>query len=162
MIPIGASMVGDAFGVTLENACKTLAARRIVNLDLGRIDNKYFFVCRALVKAADPELSLDGTLTVTAQGRVSVEIVNIIGDQYGYRGARPQPDDGRLNVYILKTEGGLMRKEISQSAFVCRQIHVVRGALQVELDGGLEISGIKDIEISSKALTAIVGRERMF
>lgn len=162
IIPIGKSMIAEAFGVNTENACKTLAARRIVNLDLGRIDNKYSFVCRANIKAIDPVLSLDGVITVQASGKTSIEVVNIVGDQYGYRGARPDPNDGKLNVYILKTESGFVRKEVSQSSFICRQVHIVRGVASLLLDDALEVSNAKDISISSKGLQAIVGRERMF
>lgn len=162
VIPVGKSLIAEAFGVNTENACKTLAARRIVRLDLGRVDNAYSFVCRALIQAIDPVISLDGELSVSAEGRVIIEIVNIVGDQYGYRGARPDPNDGKLNVYILKTENGLMRKEVSQSAFVCRQVHIVRGVTSLRLDDALEINGAKDITISSQGLEAIVGRERLF
>lgn len=162
IVPIGGNLVADAFGVDLKNACRVLAARRIVNLDLGQIDEQHTFVCRASIVGVEPLLSLDGKLSVTAAGKVTIEIINIVGDQYGYRGARPLPDDGRLNVYILKTEKGIIKKEISQSAFICKQLNLIRGAMRVTLDDALEIAAAKEIKVLPKALTAIVGRERIF
>ncbi len=91
-----------------------------------------------------------------------MEVVNIIGDQYGYLGAQPNPNDGKLNVYILKTESGVLRKAVSQSSFICKQVHIVRGVTSLQLDDALEVNNAKDITISSQGLQAIVGRERLF
>lgn len=162
VIPIGASMIADGFGITTENACKTLAARRIVSLDIGRVDGQHFFVCRAVINAINPSLILDGELTVEAEGKALIEAVNITGDEYGYLGSQPLADDGRLNAYILKTEKGLLRKDISQSAFICKQLEIVKGATKIELDGATEINSARSIEVVPGLLTVIVGKERKF
>jgi diacylglycerol kinase family enzyme len=162
VIPVGKSMIADAFGITLENACRILAARRIVNLDIGRVDDKHSFVCRALINANNPSLSLDSELMVSVDGQVTIEAVNVIGDEYGYRGAWPKADDGRLNVYILKTESGMFKKDISQSAFICRKMSIKKGVTHVELDGGIIINGAKEIEIIPGMLPVIVSRDRKF
>ncbi len=162
VIPFGQSMIADAFGVTIENACKVLAARRIVTLDVGRIDGQHAFVCRAVINCINPILKLDNNISVTANGKALIEAINVIGDEYGYRGPRPLPDDQRLNVCILKTEKSLLRKEISQSVFVCKQLTVIGGAIEVEIDGSIKIQGVNTIDLHPGALTAIVGKERTF
>ena len=161
-IPIGTSMIADAFGISLENACRTLAARRLINVDLGIIDNKHNFVCRAEIKTINPKIIIDGELTATTEGSATIEAINIVGDDFGYRGAAPRADDGKLNAYILKSQGGFVTKEISQSSFVCKQLEIVSGVTKVLLDGGVELSSVKSLEISRRALTAIVGKERTF
>lgn len=162
VVPIGRNMIADAFGVNLENACKVLAARRIVSLDVGRIDEQHSFICRALISANNPTLILDNNLTVKAEGRVLIEAVNVSGDEYGYRGPHPKSDDKQLNICILKTESGILRKEISQSVFVCKHVEIVNGATDVELDGSYKLPSIRSIDLHPKTLTAIVGRERSF
>lgn len=162
IIPVNKSMIADAFGINLESSCRALAARRIINLDVGMIDNKHSFVCRALIQANNPVLLLDNELTVSVDGKVEIEIVNVMGDDYGYRGAEPSADDGRLNVFILKTETGILKKEISQSSFVCRQILIKQGVVKVELDGGIEVSGAKEVTVMPKIFSAIVGKDRKF
>ncbi len=162
IIPVGSSMIADGFGITTENACRTLAARRIVTLDIGRVNGQHFFVCRAVISANNPGLILDGELNVEAEGKVLIEAVNITGDEYGYRGTQPQGDDGRLNVYILKTEKSLLRKEISQSAFICKQLEITKGATAAQLDGATEINLPKSIEVVPGLLTVIVGKDRTF
>ena len=162
VVPFGQNMIADAFGVTLENACKVLAARRIVSLDIGRVDNEHSFVCRALITTTNPRLVLDGNLTVTVEGRALIEAINISGDEYGYRGAHPKSDDKRLNICILKTESGILRKEISQSVFVCKQVTIESGAQEVEIDGAHKLHSAHIIDLHPQTLTAIVGRERSF
>jgi hypothetical protein len=162
VIPIGKSMVADAFGISLESACRTLAARRIIDLDVGRIDNQQSFVCRAVIEANNPILVLDNDLNVSATGKVIIEVVNVMGDEYGYRGAQPKADDGRLNVYILKTETGLLKRDISQSAFVCRKLLIKSGLTKIEVDGGIPLAGAKEIEVVPKIFSAIVGKDRKF
>ncbi|MCX6793341.1 MAG: diacylglycerol kinase family protein [Candidatus Falkowbacteria bacterium] len=162
VIPIGKSMIADAFGINLESACRILAARRIVDLDVGQIDKRQSFVCRAVIEANNPELVLDNELNVSASGRVIIEVVNVMGDEYGYRGSQPKADDGRLNVYILKTESGILKKDISQSAFVCRHLLIKSGLIKIEVDGGIAVSGAKEIEVVPKIFSAIVSKDRRF
>lgn len=162
VIPIGKSMIADAFGINLDNACRILAARRIVNLDIGLIDKKYNFVCRVVIEANNPELLLDNHLIVTASGKVNIEIVNAMGDDYGYRGAQPKADDARLNIYILKTETGILKKDISQSAFICNKLLIKSGLSKIEIDGGVTLTGAREIEIVPRVFSAIVSRDRKF
>jgi len=162
IIPIGKSMIADAFGINLESACRALAARRIINLDVGKIDNQQFFVCRTVIEAKDPALVLDNKLNVFASGKVTLEIVNAMGDEYGYRGAQPSADDGQLNVYILKTESGILKKDISQSAFVCKKLLIKSGLIKIEVDGGIPLQSAKEIEVVPKIFSAIVGKDRKF
>lgn len=161
-VPIGTSMIGDAFGITLESACRTLAARRLVTLDIGKVDNRHTFLCRAEITAKNPKIIIDGELSVSTEGMATIEAINVIGDEFGYRGAVPRADDGKLNAYILKTQSGFLTKEISQSAFICKQLEIISGVTKVLLDGGIEISGAKSLEITPRALTAIVGKDRTF
>jgi hypothetical protein len=162
IIPVGKSIMADAFGINLENACRILAARRIIELDVGRIDGQQSFLGQAIISTVNPSLVLDGELKVEVEGQALVEIVNLLGDEYGYRGAAPQADDGKLNIYILKSAGSVLKKDISQSSFVCRRISFKKGVTKIVLDGGIELKSIKEVEIVPKLLSAIVGKERKF
>ncbi len=163
LIPLGEESVSAlSLGITLENGCKTLAARRIVRIDLGQTDTGAMFLSSLSLKAVNPQLKIDNGITASVDGAADIQVTNILSDDYGYRGSAPLPDDGRLNVYILKTEAGFLKKDISQSSIACNQVEFLTGPYSAVADGGLSIEQVKKVFVLPQALSVIVGKERKF
>lgn len=163
LIPLGEESVSAmALGITLENGCKTLAARRIVRIDLGQTDSGGIFLSNLCIAARNPQIKIDNAITASVEGQADIQITNILCDDYGYRGSAPLPDDGKLNAYILKTESGFLKKEVSQSSIVCQHVELLSGPYQAIADGGLKIQNVKKVFVLPHALSIIVGKERKF
>ena len=163
IIPIGeTSLCATALGIDSENACRILAARRIMTIDLGHTNTGAIFLSQISVTATNPVVLIDKQITATTEGKASIQVVNVLPDEYGYRGPVATPEDGRLNAYILKTQSNFLKKDISQSLFVCQKVELVSGPYVGILDGGLETAGVKEITVLPKALSVIVGKERKF
>lgn len=163
IIPLGEdSVCAAALGVTSDNACPTLAARRILTLDIGTTDTSNFFLSQIVIKTSNPVIKIDQELTARAEGMTSIQIANLLPDDYGYQGVKVSPEDGQLNMYILKTEGGFLKKDVSQSSIACREIEFVSGPYEGIIDGNVKVSNIKEITVVPKALTVIVSKERKF
>lgn len=163
IVPIGeGSVCANALGIDSENACRILAARRIVRIDLGRVNTGDTFLSQLTVTANNPVLVIDGDITARTEGQTNIQIANVLPDDYGYRGPRVSPEDGRLNAYILKIQSGLFKKDVSQSSITCKQIELQSGPYSVMLDGGVEVSGVTTVSIYPQALSVIVGKERKF
>lgn len=151
-----------ALGINLESACRILAARRIVRIDLGRTDSGATFLSEITFSARNPMIRIDGGITASTEGAAEIQVVNVLPDEFGYRGSRPSPEDGRLNAYILKTESGFLKKGISQSSIVCREIEILSGPLAGVIDGQLSVDKVTKISLIPRALSVIVGKERNF
>ncbi len=163
IIPIGeGSVCAKALGIDSENACRILAARRIVRIDLGRVNTGATFLSQLTVTANSPVLVIDSDITARTEGQTNIQIANVLPDDYGYKGPRVSPEDGRLNAYILKIQNGLFKKDVSQSSITCKQLELQSGPYSVTLDGGLEVSGVTTVSIYPQALSVIVGKERKF
>lgn len=163
IIPIGeGGICAKALGINSENACRILAARRIVRMDLGRVNTGAIFLSQLSVTANSPVLVIDGEITARTEGQTNIQIANVLPDDYGYQGPTVSPEDGRLNAYILKIQSGLFKKDVSQSSIACKHLEFSSGPYSVMLDGGFEVSGVKDVSIFPQALSVVVGKERKF
>lgn len=163
MIPLGEdSLCATALGITSENACRTLAARRLVTLDVGTTNTGVFFLSQLVVTTSHPVIKIDTELTARADGLTNIQITNVLPDDYGYQGVKASPEDGQLNMYILKTESGFLKKDVSQSSIACRKVEFISGPYTAVIDGGVRVEGITEVSIMPKALTVIVSKERRF
>ncbi len=167
-IPLGIIPAGEegfcasALGITLENGCRTLAARRIVRLDLGKLDNNRMFLCQASIEAVDPVMALDGGITASAKGPVTIQIVNVLADDYGYLGAPASPEDSKLNIYVLKTENSFLKKAVHQTSLASKAIELEKGVKRITLDNAVTVERVKRIEVMPQSISVIVGKERKF
>lgn len=163
IIPVTDNVVSaSALGINSENACRTLAARRIVRIDLGKVSGAPVFISEASITAVDPVIKIDDGVVARSTGITEIQVVNVLPDDYGYRGPVATPEDGRLNTYILKTESGFLKKDISQSSIICKRVEFMSGPYKAVLDGGLEVEGVREITVLPQALSVIVGKERKF
>jgi diacylglycerol kinase family enzyme len=163
VIPIGdSSICANALGIDSENACRVLAARRIICMDLGKVNSGEIFLSQLSLTIKDPIIKIDDQITASVEGNANIQIVNVLPDDYGYKGPIASPEDGRLNAYIFKIESGLFKKDVSQSSIACKRLEFSSGPHSVVLDGSLEVKGVKEVSIFPQAISVIVGKERGF
>lgn len=151
-----------ALGITLETACRTLAARRIVRIDLGQTDTGVIFLSEITFSSKNPVLRFDTGITASTEGAAEIQVVNVLPDDFGYKGPQPSPEDGRLNTYILRTESGFLKKDISQSSIPCQGVEFLSGPMKGTIDGQVAVEKVSKVTVLPKALSVIVGKERKF
>lgn len=163
VIPIGETTIcANALGIDSENACRVLAARRIICMDLGRVNSGEIFLSQLSLSAKNLKIKIDDQITASVEGNTNIQIANVLPDNYGYKGLIVSPEDGRLNAYIFKIESGIFKKDISQSSIACKRLEILSGPYSAILDGSLEVKGIKEVTIFPQAISVIVGKERGF
>lgn len=163
IVPLGSeSLCAAVLGVTSENACKVLAARRLVTLDVGITNTGAFFLSQLIVTTSNPVLKIDNKLTAESSGSTTIQITNVLPDDFGYQGVKALPDDGLLNMYILKTKSGFLKKDVSQSSIACKQVGFTSGPYSAVIDGDVKVMGVKEVSIMPKVLTVIASKERKF
>ena len=171
-IPVGEkSRVAAFLGVPQEEAACTVLSRRIVeHIDLGKINNQYFF-SSVEIPAQHVTLECDGRYRVTSPeptARVSVCNTNLLGERF--RGRQwSDPKDGRLEA-IVRGEtksrfpaffGG--RTNTTESIFPVRRMKVTaEPSVTLVADGHYRVKTPATLEIVPKKLAVIVGKTRAF
>lgn len=162
IIPIGESnRIADGLGINADNACNVLAARRIIQLDLGLVDNRAF-VRRAELFGKKLNLLVDNNFIVSSQGS-RVEIVNFLLDNdEALTDNRPQPQSGSLYLMFTKDTGGFLKKDYERSLIPFRELAVQTDEVEAKLDNLTIARHPKRITVLPNGLEVIVGRERQF
>lgn len=165
IVPLGAAednLIASGLGIDLKEAPQTLSARRLVNLDLGLVNNRWFLRC-ASFNADNVKIDIENNYSIRV-GKARVEIINFLPAPMtdDYSGQRPNPEDGRLNLKIIRKEKGLFKKAASQTTLNFGKIKIEGSYSGVLLDNVTGVSGLNEISILKNALPVIVGKERNF
>lgn len=164
ILPIGEkSACAKTLGITEDDPCKVLAARRIVNLDTGKIDAGQFFLCEALIKTEDSLIRLNRDIEITVKGQAEIKVVNILPKDDIENTLSANPEDGKFNIFItVKDSGGFLKKSVSKSFFLCESLEIENGVKEVLIDSSIRLDKASRIDIVPKAIFVIVGKERSF
>lgn len=162
IIPIGeGNRIAEGLGITAENACNVLAARRIIDLDLGLVDNRAF-VRRAELLGHALKLQIDGNYLVSANN-AKTEVVNFFLDNdEALLDKRPMPQSGSLYLMLTKQAGNFLKKEQERSLIPFCELVVQTDEVEARLDNLTIIRRPKRITVLPNGLAVIVGRERQF
>ena len=187
-IPIVPSAVGDTLGIkTVAQGAKTIAARRIAEMDLGSVNNNLFFT-NAIFGALPQDQGYLASLRqgLTHGGRELPQLELKFSADGHFEASLPvvagciqnlgHPTDGYLDVLLLPQISGWTafrhRHEIRRGEFEkipgTSVLHVKK--IEIQTPDGLAIRSEGRIlgktpaviEIKPKALKIIVGRERKF
>lgn len=188
-IPIVPSAVGDSLGIkTIAQGAKTIAARRIAEMDLGAVNNNLFFTTAVFgALPLQDQGYLNSLRQGLTQGRRELPQLELkfSADEH-FEASLPivagciqnlgHPTDGYLDVLLLPQISGWTafrhRHEILRGEFekipgtsvlhVKKiEIHTPEG-LAIRSEGRVLGKTPAVIEIKPKALKIIVGRERKF
>jgi diacylglycerol kinase family enzyme len=163
IIPIGESnKIAEGLGINYENACNVLAARRIVKIDLGLLDNRAF-VRRAEFIGKKIKLEIDGNYSITAPG-TKIEVINFFLDNdTSISETKTEPQSGNLYLMITKEEkSGFMKKGYERSLIPFKDLRIQTDEIEALLDGLTTVRHPKQVSVLPKGLEVIVGRERQF
>lgn len=152
IIPVGDdNSIATSFGIkNEEEACNILLARRIEKIDLGLVNNHYF-LNEISIPSSGTTIEIDD-YSLSAEDRGEIKIINLLSGRQ--EGLRPNPHDGRLDIYIKTRKG-----ETHLTAEKCRISNPERPLI---IDGVVEIATPVEVGIIKDRVNIIVGKERAF
>lgn len=166
IIPIGEpNNIAARLGINEENACAMLSARRLVEIDLGAVDNKTFLKS-AEISGDKLKLLINNNYYVETNG-AKVEIVNsLLNEEVNDLPAKTSERQGQLHLVISKEiiKKGLLKntKSIEQSVLLFTDLAIASDNATITLDGFVKITNPQNISVLPRGLRAIVGRQRSF
>lgn len=169
IIPIGPdNTIATAMGIpTNEEACMTLAARIIINLDVGKINNAYF-LSGVHVAESTVEIHCEQQYTVIPEtSQATITVCNIrAGAASSHQGTNPQ--DGLLEVSINQPNrrglGFFQRKQSAGATLIpCKHVIIKsKQPVSVVTDDLRVLKTPVTINVVPGALRMIVGKNRSF
>ncbi|MEK7632088.1 MAG: diacylglycerol kinase family protein [Patescibacteria group bacterium] len=164
IIPLGDStLLADALGIPYGiAACDILSARITATLDLGKVNNRYFLSKLHIPECKSVTIDCDSQFQVSALSPATIDIANF--------GSNGNPRDGRLEVIVRphqrkKMFGFGRREQFSrESVFPVKRLTIRSGgeSMPIMSDGETIIKTPATVEIASKKLKIIVGKQRNF
>lgn len=165
VIPIGEdNLLAESLGISEGEAAAILSARRIINIDLGTVDNQAFLKS-AMIGGENLSLTIDGSYSLRIKPEDKVEVVNyLLEKEECCLPTRPNPQSGSLTLMLNKTSSPLVGKKkiVEQTALHCRKISIAGENVTAVLDGVAEVKNPKEIKVWPRILDVIVGRSRDF
>lgn len=157
--------LGDRF-----EACQALSARLLLLLDLGKINDQFFF-SSVRIPHCEATISCDGQYRVQAVQDRDVEILNLYlpKDEDDKPTFKPNPSDGYLELVVKKLNklsifGGwryALNRTGRDSIFLFRKAEInARAPVNIILDGRKTSVQNPKIEVVKGALKLIVGKNR--
>lgn len=166
IIPVGEpNLIAWRLGITEENACSVLSGRRLVDIDLGVVDNKTFLKS-AEIQGERIRLLIDNNYYIESTGS-KVEVVNfLLNEEVNDLPANTVGHSGQLHLVITKEtiKKGILKssKELEQSVIPFAELAVSSDDTKIILDGFVKISNPQSIYVLPNGLKAIVGKGRNF
>lgn len=174
MIPVGKKFnsLADSLGIPLnEEACNTLAARKIELVDYGIINNQRFFLTSLYIQNARLRITCDNTFVVKAdKENVELAVSNLLHSSIqGAPVGLLHPQDGRLEVIVRPQVSGIFsgllnRRVYSKPSVFAFQRLLVSAARPFDMtaDGRETQESSVEITVAPKKLKMIVGKGRRF
>lgn len=188
IIPVGQkNSLASLLGISEDSACQILSARITRFFDLGRI-NSSFFICQAEIKAEKEAFLRRMIFEIDENFKIktdlnSAEMVNLgeisfpekkmfSESQIYYRRFFSDPCDGQLNL-IIKADQRLKsfrerffffkRKKLEKSLLQFKKLKIITPqSIPIFLDNRLLEKTPAFVEVRSKALKIIIGKQRKF
>lgn len=176
MIPIGPpekNHIAKAMGIPLEEkACDVLSARIIETIDLGKINNHYFF-SSAEIQSNNAIIRCDGKYNIRPNDSefiVQIYNFNTEIDKRDKKAYLFDPKDGYLETLVKESDSFLpkisnffKKSAIVDSIFSNKKVDIIGPeSIPVLIDKREVINTPATIEVVPKKLKVIVGKERMF
>lgn len=161
-IPIGKDLnIAQSLGIPpAESACDILSARIIKRLDLGKINNYYFFTSVEL-GGKDINLTCDNNYFISLPENNILNISNL-----GFSTQQATlPTDGLLNVFIENTKKKFWQKNKNRSSRLClKNINITsQKSLPILItDEKRIVKTPAEVKIAPKKIRMIVGKKRTF
>lgn len=163
VVPMGESnQIANGLGISTKEACAVLLSRRILNFDLGMVDDQPF-VKNVVVVGKKISLLIDDKLAVNLENPQLAEVINFSqpsSDEL-LEGLLLNPADGLFGLLIVKKIKHWFKSELSRSFFACKNIKI-QAADGVIVDGFKTMAKAHEIHLLKNRLNIIVGKNRNF
>jgi hypothetical protein len=135
-----------------ENACDIISARRIKQLNLGKINN-FFFLFNVSMDAKDTIVNIDNNFSIETKNK---GLINIINTSF-------ETKDNKLKLIIQNQENNLFKKnKTNQSVFFFKNLTLLNKKNPAIIDNSSEISTPANISLGEESINIIVGKNRDF
>lgn len=158
--------INSFFGITdIEMACDILSARRVQNLDLGKINNTYFLTfCQITTK--NTTLEIDNNYSIEIKQSGDVFVVNLPAGLAMPQEAKAEAKDQTLELFI-RTRGRTtplprLGSTRSLSVFPFKNLRIINNQHSIIVDQVLQIKAPADISVARIKINLIVGKNRSF
>ncbi|MBI4133601.1 hypothetical protein HY478_03230 [Candidatus Uhrbacteria bacterium] len=165
LIPLGApTTFAKLFGVPVgAGACDVLARRRLLTIDVGRVNGRYF-LSSVRIPEGNFTVECDGRFAVhqSRPGEIQIKNVGWINEKEG-REELGDPQDGFLEAVIDAPRAGwLSRARVRRSTIPVRKI-TIESAKQIGalVDEEKYAHERFEIAVLPRRLRVVTGRERM-
>jgi diacylglycerol kinase family enzyme len=168
-IPIGPSIFGEILGIpTEEIACEVIASRRIEFLDIGKINQHYFF-SSVSIQGGEVDIRCEETYKINLISVKNLKVSNLdfIVDPNGEKRVS-NPLDGLLEAtFSVRSRSFLpllKKKEYQDSIFYIKKINInsTKGKeIPIIVDQERIFKTPVEIEVVPQSIKIIVGRERL-
>ena len=155
IIPVGDNnSIADSFGIKKEaDACNTLLARRIKQIDIGFAGNN-IFINKAELLSESAQINIDNIYTLELTKKTLVKIININDDQNLIYKEKINPYDNKLNL-IINGRG-------EDNTFIDAKNISISGKGELILDQSIAVNLPTEISIIQEKINIIVGKDRSF
>jgi len=171
-IPIGNGTIAKILGIpATEKACDVLSARIIEKIDIGKVNNHYFFSSVEVPQAKDVSLECNGGhFSISSINNADhIQICNLSYTPINTEKHKNicNPKDGLLEVVFTPKEKGAFGKDKfttkKQSVFPIRKIKIrSNDTVSLTADGETVVKTPATVEVLNRKLSIIVGKERSF
>lgn len=165
-IPVGSdnNSIATNLGIPSNvDACNILSARRIENLDLGQINDK-FFLSLAEIDAYGTTVLVDNSYTIQINEPGKIKIINLSLDDDAIN-KKISAQDGKLEFFIETNKNSKLffKKTNSSSVFTFKSLLIEnKNKAQFKIDSISHLSTPVNIKIAPRAIKLIVGKSRYF
>lgn len=163
-IPIqNKSLFGQMFGIpTGELACNVLSGRIIKEVDIGKINKKYFLHSLKIEKADDVIVKIDN-FEIKAEAGNQILIKNFNQENLE-ENHKTNPTDGLLDLFIEK-QGNIFHKNSKHTLLTSKEINIIsknEESVPIILDDYQVINTPAKISVAKEKLKIIVSSNRQF
>jgi hypothetical protein len=154
IIPVGENnSIADSLGIKKEEAaCNLLLARRIKKIDIGVVNNSYYFLNKAEIEMFKTKITINDEYSLETDDRSIATIYNLPAPKDINHLVNANPVDGKLNLFI---------KSKDQTSLINDSFDI-DGPNELILDDVMAIKPPLNIKTIKEKLNIIVGKERSF
>lgn len=164
-IPVGKkdNEIADYLGISLEeNACDTLSARRVEQVNLGLI-NDYYFLSKVVITTKNTTLEIDQNYSIEISKPGEIGVVNLSGQNKEVGDGSTAGNSLELYVKTKSSKKFLpMGAKTDKSIFAFKELRIINPKIPVIADESIEINTPATIKNSHQKISLIVGKGRRF
>lgn len=139
-----------------ENACDTLSARRIKQLNLGKI-NDLFFLFNVSISTKDTIINIDKDFSIEIKKEGIINIINTSLE------TNEDLNKNSLKLLIQTKNSSLFKKnKTDESSFSFKNLSLLNKKRPVTIDNSMEIQTPVEISLCKEKINIIVNKNRSF